>query len=132
MLLIDGFEITKNMYEEAYKADEKAANGKSVNGMQVMSAGDSTHSNKLGGFITAELFAQQIQNMNISLSKAVKAPSRVAGVNPDGQQVFVVDKNGTLTAKAADSDGSFTVDAVYWTTKGQSLLSAISAKNERA
>lgn len=66
--------------------------------------------------------------MNISLSKAVKAPSRVAGVNPDGQQVFVVDKNGTLTAKAADSDGSFTVDAVYWTTKGQSLLSAISAK----
>lgn len=130
VLLIDGFEITKNMYEEAYKADEKAANGKSVNGMQVMSAGDSTHSNKLGGFITAELFAQQIQNMNISLSKAVKAPSRVAGVNPDGQQVFVVDKNGTLTAKAADSDGSFTVDAVYWTTKGQSLLSAISAKNE--
>mgnify|MGYP000668291859 FL=1 len=128
VLLIDGFEITKNMYEEAYKADEKAANGKSVNGMQVMSAGDSTHSNKLGGFITAELFAQQIQNMNISLSKAVKAPSRVAGVNPDGQQVFVVDKNGTLTAKAADSDGSFTVDAVYWTTKGQSLLSAISAK----
>ena len=40
VLLIDGFEITKNMYEEAYKADEKAANGKSVNGMQVMSAGD--------------------------------------------------------------------------------------------
>ena len=86
VLLIDGFEITKNMYEEAYKADEKAANGKSVNGTQVMSAGDSTHSNKLGGFITAELFAQQIQNMNISLSKAVKSPSRVAGVNPDGQQ----------------------------------------------
>ena len=56
MLLIDGFEITKNMYEEAYKADEKRQiNGKSVNGMQVMSAGDSTHSNKLGGFITAEL-----------------------------------------------------------------------------
>lgn len=67
--------------------------------MQVMSAGDSTHSNKLGGFITAELFAQQIQNMNISLSKAVKAPSRVAGVNPDGQQVFVVDKMEHLQQK---------------------------------
>ena len=118
------------MYEEAYKADEKAANGKSVNGTQVMSAGDSTHSNKLGGFITAELFSQQIQNMNISLSKAVKSPSRVAGVNPDGQQVFVVDKNGVLTAKAADANGRFTEDAVYWTTKGQSLLSAISAKSE--
>ena len=130
VLLIDGFEITKNMYEEAYKADEKAANGKSVNGTQVMSAGDSTHSNKLGGFITAELFAQQIQNMNISLSKAVKSPSRVAGVNPDGQQVFVVDKNGVLTAKAADANGRFTEDAVYWTTKGQSLLGAISAKSE--
>lgn len=130
VLLIDGFEITKNMYEEAYKADEKAANGKSVNGTQVMSAGDSTHSNKLGGFITAELFAQQIQNMNISLSKAVKSPSRVAGVNPDGQQVFVVDKNGVLTAKAADANGRFTEDAVYWTAKGQSLLSAISAKSE--
>lgn len=37
--------------------------------------------------------------MNISLSKAVKAPSRVAGVNPDGQQVFVVDKMEHLQQK---------------------------------
>jgi hypothetical protein len=44
-----------------------------------MAAGDKTHSNKLGGFITAALFASKLQDMNLSISKAVSIACKDSG-----------------------------------------------------
>ena len=56
VLVIDAFQLTKDMYEAAYKADSSASNGVSAYGKQVMSSGDSTHSNKSAQIIDSFTF----------------------------------------------------------------------------
>lgn len=98
VLLLDGFAITKSLYEETYKNDSSAKSGVSQLATQIMAAGDKTHSNKLGGFITAALFASKLQDMNLSISKAVSMPAKTAGINPDGQQIFSINGSSVFTA----------------------------------
>lgn len=123
--LIDEFSMTKDIYEAAYKADSEASNGKSVYGTQVMADGDTTHSNKLGGFISAELMAKAIQNLNINISTAVKTPTQVLGQTPENQTVFSVNGKSQLTAYAEDVNRNFTVAATYWQEIGQNLITDI-------
>lgn len=130
VLLIDAFDLTKTMYETAYAKDSSAANGVSEYGTQVMAQGDKTHSNKLGGFLTAALIAQKIQGMDLNISSVVSMPSQIAGNNPDGQQVFTVNGKNELKAYTKDAEGNYTVAADYWTTFGQGLITAIGEKKE--
>ncbi|SEW41257.1 pectinesterase family protein [[Clostridium] fimetarium] len=125
VLLIDAFQLTKNMYQAAYTADSTAANGVSTYGKQVMAPGDSTHSNKLGGLISAAYMATTIQSMNLNISSAIQKPSQIAGETGDGKQVFSINGNNQLTAFASDDSGNFTVSATYWQTLGQTLITAI-------
>ena len=130
VLLMDAFELTKTMYETAYANDTAASNGVSEYGTQVMAQGDKTHSNKLGGFLTSAMIAQQLQNMDLTISSAVKMPSQVAGNNPDGQQTFTVNGKNQLKAYIKDADGNYTKVSEYWTKYGQTLITEIGEKHE--
>lgn len=99
VLLIDGFEITKSLYEKAY-----ADNGGEKEARALMFQGDSTHNNKLGGYIIAAEFASAVKKTIPSLGKNVVKPARVIGENNDGTVMFTV-----------DSTGNFTCESVYWT-----------------
>ncbi len=128
VLLLDAFEITKKMYEDAYAADPSASNGVSTYGTQTMFAGDRTHSSKLGGFISAALIATDLQNRGLDISYAVQMPSQVLGEQTDGTVEYSVNGSSKLTAYAMET--SYAEVATYWTTTGQALIDAIGAKAE--
>ncbi|MCR5725809.1 MAG: hypothetical protein K6G80_12065 [Treponema sp.] len=107
VLLIDGFEITKNLYESAWADTGRTAE----KARYLMTEGDSTHNSKTGGFIIAGLFAKAIKKAVPALGSAVVKPSRVSAVDQNGRQVFSV-----------DSKGSFSCDDEYWTAWTQKLL----------
>ena len=109
VILIDGFELTKALYEKAY-ADKKD----NTEARKLMFQGDSTHNNKLGGFIIAGLFAQSIKTQIPALGKSVVHPTKAIGENSDGKLMFTV-----------DSTGKFSCDSEYWTTYTQKLLDSI-------
>ncbi|MBQ0052257.1 MAG: hypothetical protein KBT11_09395 [Treponema sp.] len=109
VLLIDGFEITKNLYERAY-ADK---NGESE-ARELMFKGDSTHNNKLGGFIIAGEFAKEIKAKIPALGKSIVHPTKAIGENSDGSIMFSVDGNG-----------KFSCNDAYWTAYAQKLMDGI-------
>ncbi|MDO4300935.1 MAG: pectinesterase family protein [Clostridia bacterium] len=115
VLYIDAFNLTKSLYEEAYKAG-----GSSANGDAVMAKGDKTHSNKTGGVIQAGIFAKWIQNAGISVSPYVIQPENVYGENADGNYIFTI-KNSRFTAK----DNSY-IENSYWSVYGQELFDSLS------
>lgn len=114
VLYIDAFNLTKSLYEEAYKA------GGSAYGSALMAVGDSTHSNKTGGVIQAGIFAKWIQDANISVSPYIIQPENVYGENSDGNYIFTI-KNSQFTAK----DNKYTENS-YWTAYGQELFDSLS------
>lgn len=124
VLLIDGFELTKDMYMAAW-----AACGNNSYGTQIMAAGDSTHANKLGGFISSAYIAKDIKDKKISISKYIKMPSRVVGENNSGQAVFTVSAASKLAAYTPDSSDKYTVASEYWTSLGQSLIDYVGSDN---
>ena len=77
-----------------------------------MFKGDSTHNNKLGGFIIAGEFAKAIQKQIPELSKSVKKPAKAIGENSDGSIMFTV-----------DSEGNFSCGSEYWTNYERASLS---------
>lgn len=109
VILIDGFEMTKALYERAYadkKDDSEARN--------LMFEGDSTHTNKLGAFVLAGLFAKAIKVQIPSLAKGIIHPSRAMGENFDGSLLFTV-----------DSTGKFSCPSEYWTNYTQKFLDGL-------
>ena len=109
VLLIDGFELTKKFYENAYKAS-----GNDTLARKLMFPGDSTHNNKLGGFILAAEFAKAIKSQIPALGKNIVKPTKVLGENADGQNLFTV-----------DSSSNFTCDDEYWTKFEQKVIDSI-------
>ena len=109
VILIDGFEITKNLYEKAWadKGDKSMAR-------KLMFQGDSTHNNKLGGFIIAGEFAKAIKANIPGLAKSIVCPKKAIGENSDGKLMFTV-----------DSTGKFSCDEPYWTAYTQSLINSL-------
>lgn len=90
VLFIDAFDMTKDMYEEAYKANVTTKPDR--NAYYAMGTlTEKTHSGKMGGFMEAGLIARQIQNMDLDISKAVKAPEKVASYLLNGQTAYSVD-----------------------------------------
>lgn len=125
VLLIDAFELTKDMYEAAYKADPAAGNKKSPLGSETMADGDSTHSNKTGGFLSAALIVKAIQGLDLNIAAAVQMPSKTGGINPNGQQPFIVNGSGEFTAYARDEEKNYTMKSEYWTKIGNDMLAEI-------
>ena len=123
VLLVDGFELTKTLFEDAYKAC-----GSDVYGTQIMHTGDKTHNNKLGGMIEAAAIASAIQKMDLNISYAVKAPGQVLGETTDGSTVFMVSGSGKFTAYDINSD--YKEKAAYWESLGQKMFDDIAAKAE--
>lgn len=126
VLLVDGFELTKTLFEDAYKAG-----GSDVYGTQIMhikedKAVDKTHNNKLGGMIEAAAIASAIQNMGLNISYAVKAPGQVLGETTEGKTVFTVTGSGKFTAYDINSD--YAEKATYWESVGQKMFDAIAKK----
>ena len=109
VLLIDGFEMTKALYEKAYS--DKKDNSEA---QKLMFEGDSTHNNKLGGFVIAGLFAKAIKTQIPALSKGVVHPAKAIGENADGSLLFTV-----------DSTGKFSCASEYWTQNTQKMLDSL-------
>ena len=112
VLLIDGFEITKNLYEKSYAdtKDSKAA-------YALMNEGESTHNNKLGGFILAGEIAKAIKAQIPALKTSVVHPTKAIGENSDGKLMFSV-----------GSDGKISCDNEYWKAYAQSLMDSLNKK----
>ncbi len=125
ILLIDATELTKQMYEAAYKADANASGNSSPLAKQALCTGDNTHSSKLGGFVSAAYIAQAVQALDCSLAYAVKAPGQVIGENPNGTNEFSVNGSSKFNAYAANAEGLFTEENTYWTTVGQTVIDEI-------
>ncbi|MBR1771626.1 MAG: hypothetical protein IJ747_06315, partial [Lachnospiraceae bacterium] len=121
VLLVDGFGLTKDMFEAAYTAA-----GNDTYGQQVMNTGEKTHNNKLGGVITAAYIATDLQNKGLNISKAVKMPEKVLGQTTTDQTVFSINGSGKLVAYDILTD--YTAEAPYWEGVGQNLIDAIAAK----
>ncbi|MGI5071017.1 hypothetical protein HRO26_07720 [Treponema pectinovorum] len=109
ILLIDGFEITKALYEKAY-----ADCGSNKEARELMFAGDSTHNNKLGGFIAAGEFAKEIKKNIPGLAASVVPPKNAMGENNDGKLMFTVDQDGKM--QCYDK---------YWTSYEQKVIDSL-------
>ncbi|MDE7392445.1 MAG: hypothetical protein K2M90_08325, partial [Treponemataceae bacterium] len=107
--LIDGFEITKRLYEKSY-ADTK----KTDEAFALMFPGDKTHNNKLGGFVIAGEIAKAIKAGIPALATSVVHPAKAIGENSDGSLLFTVDGNGSIDCKDP-----------YWKTYAQALMDSI-------
>ena len=129
VLLVDGFEITKKLFEDAY-----AACGSNAYGIQIMhyddvnNKQDSTHNNKLGGLIEAAAIASAVQNMELNISYAVNAPAKVMGQTTTAQTVFTVNGSSVLTAYDITTD--YVDRATYWEGVGQDMINDITEKAE--
>lgn len=126
VLVIDAFNLTKDLFEKAYKDC-----GKDTYGKQLMNTGDTTHNNKLGGFLEAALMADaildaKVDGKNINIATAVKTPARVNGVTTDDKTVVAVDKNGKLIAY--DINSNYDTESEYWNITGQAMLDKIAEK----
>ncbi len=106
VILLDGFEFTKALYEKAY-ADKKNKSEAEA----LMNEGESTHNNKLGGFILAGEFAKAIKAKIPALGKSLVHPVKAIGENADGSLMFTVDSNGKFNCKDA-----------YWTEYEQKVM----------
>lgn len=109
ILLIDGFEITKNLYEKAYSDC-----GNKIEAKELMFAGDSTHNNKLGGFVIAGEFAKEIKKVIPALAPSIIHPKNAMGENSDGKIMFTVDQDGKM--ESYDK---------YWTRYEQSVMDSL-------
>ena len=106
VILLDGFEFTKALYEKAF-ADKKNKSEAEV----LMNEGESTHNNKLGGFILAGEFAKVIKAKIPALAKSLVHPKKAIGENSDGSLMFTVDSNGV-----------FSCNDSYWTNYEQKVM----------
>ena len=130
VLLLDAFEVTKKMFEDAYTEA-----GADTYGKQIMGNGDSTHCNKLGGFIEAGLIVSEIKKLednngeSLNIVTAIKKPTQVLGKQVDGTTVFTVNAGSKLTAYDFMADPIYSSEAAYWTTIGQELIDSAAITN---
>lgn len=109
VILIDGFEITKNLYEKSYSDF-----GNDMAARALMFPGDSTHNNKLGAFIIAGEFAKQIKKNIPELAPSICHPRNALGENSDGKIMFTVNQ-----------DGKITCDEAYWQRYEQAVMDSL-------
>ena len=128
VLLVDGFELTKTLFEDAWKAGGNETYGRQLMHYDAVTGKkDGTHNNKLGGLIEAALIAGAVQDMDLNISRTVKAPSQVMGETTNKKTVFSVNAASKLTA--FDINSNYAERAPYWEGVGQKLFDAIAEKN---
>ena len=127
VLLIDGFELTKALYEETY-----AATGRDTEAKQLMCNGDNTHNGKLGGVILGAVMAKAVQDLNLDISKYVKKPEGVIGITTiatGSKTVFTISNTSKLSANLFDGNWNITGEAAYWNEAGQKLIDLLGEYN---
>ena len=121
VLLVDAYAATREMFDDAY-----AACGSDANGQAIMNASDKTHSNKVGGFIQAAVFAEWIQDAGLDISKYVEKPASVYGDDNTDQYIFEL--NADSEFKAYDNKHNY---QEYWTEVGQKLINEVAEKHDQ-
>lgn len=104
VLLIDAFEITKNMYETWGETESSKIQFVKTNG-QI----DKTHYNKFGGFYVGGLMAQEIKKLGLDISQYVIKPTET--VTLDTADVFLV---GDSTVCEYGADVAYSVPRNGW------------------
>jgi len=126
---LDGFKLTKDLFENAYADGGNATNGNAIMGSKKDSGGnikvDATHCNKVGGVIEAGLFAKWVKDNDLSISPFVVQPVEVYGENPDHKNIF------TIVNKVFEAKDNAYVKSDYWTEFGQQLFDSLSAPTEK-
>lgn len=111
VLCIDGFELTKALYEKTFKETGDSTTVYELMFLKDATTRDSTHNNKLGGFAVAAEFAKAIKAQVPGLSKSIVHPAKVIGENSDGSLMFTV-----------SSEGKIQCDNEYWQKNIQAMI----------
>lgn len=114
VLLIDLYDYTKTLYENAYKVD--GSNGVSALTERLFAAGEKTHHSKLGGFAIAADLAKMIQKTNLGFANAIVTPSSMYITEDKGNVEFVVNSKGVFTGYGRNAENVFdtSVPCEYW------------------
>ncbi len=105
ILCIDLYNVTKTMYEDAYKVD--GANGVSSLASRLFAAGEKTHHSKLGGFDIAARFAKIVQESSLGFANSIVTPKSMYITDDKGNAEFVINNSGILTAYGRNASGDF-------------------------
>ncbi len=111
VLCIDGFEITKALYEKAFKETGDSKATYELMFSKDANTKDSTHNNKLGGFAVAAEIAKAVKAQVPGLSKSIVHPAKVIGENSDGSLMFTV-----------SGEGKIQCDDEYWKKNIQAMI----------
>ena len=114
ILCFDLYELTKTMYEDAYKIDGNS--GSSDLAYRLFAAGEKTHHSKLGGFAIAAELAEMIQNSSLGFANAIVAPTSMYITDDKGNAEFTVNNSGLFIGYGRNSGGTFdtSVPCTYW------------------
>ncbi len=125
ILCFDLYELTKTMYEDAYKVD--GSNGSSDLAYRLFANGEKTHHSKLGGFAIAAELAEMIQNSSLGLSNAVVTPDGMYITDDKGNAEFTVNNSGVFTGYGRNASGTFdeSVPCTYWDEYINNVLAEI-------
>lgn len=125
ILCFDLYELTKTMYEDAYKVD--GSNGSSDLAYRLFAAGEKTHHSKLGGFAIAAELAEMIQNSSLGFANAIVTPSSMFITDNNDNAEFTVNNSGVFTGYGRNSSGTFdtSVPCTYWNEYINNVLAEI-------
>lgn len=114
--VLDAFDITVKLYEGARAKGKKYP--------PQLFGSDTTHNNKLGGFIIAGLIAQDLKARNWDISKFTAKPVKIIGDNAKGMQLFTVGVSSTFYAFESGMNEKYEKQSAYWTEFGQNLINS--------
>lgn len=126
---IDGFGITKKMYEDAYKADTAAVADVSPLATRLFAPGEKTHHSKLGGFAVATQIVKAVQASGLDLKYYLKLPKTMDITDDKDSTEFRVSTSGVFTGFDKDATGAYNTNNVdtYWTDYVNGALAEIKA-----
>lgn len=131
VLYIDSFELTKQMYEDAYAADPNAAGDESPLATRLFAPGEKTHHSKLGGFVIAAKLAKILQDEGLPFSSEISAPVGMDIADDKGYTEFTVSTKGVFTGYDKDETGVYSKDVVdtYWSGFANKALEELEASS---
>ena len=128
ILCIDLYNVTKAMYEDAYKVD--GANGASSLAARLFAAGEKTHHSKLGGFDIAARLAKIIQDSSLGFASSIVTPKSMYITDDKGNAEFVINNSGLFTSYGRNTNGDFdsSVPCEYFDTLVNSDIAKLNDK----
>lgn len=110
---IDMYQITKALYEQAYKDGGETA------AARLFAYGEKTHHSKLGGVILAALMADKIENgQKLSFAESIKKPAAVSAADSSGRTEFKIWSDHKTECFGKNAEGVYdeSVNDTYWKT----------------